>query len=83
MLHSVDECFAGMDLPLRLRIITASERSHSPHVETTKHTHRYGRYKLWTEEQMHMALDAVLNHRSTVTQAAAEYGVPVSTLGTV
>ena len=30
---------------------------------------------------MHMALDTILNHRSTVTQAAAEYSVPVSALG--
>jgi len=40
-----------------------------------------GTYKHWTEEQMDLAMDAVIEGSSTVRCAAVEYGVPRSTLG--
>ena len=40
-----------------------------------------GTCKHWTEDQMDLAMDAVIEGSSTVQCAAVEYGVPHSTLG--
>ena len=71
-----------MDEPLRLRIISVSpsKHFHSPPGNMAT-ANRYGHYKLWSEDQMSRALDAVEKQGVTITQAAAEYRVPQSTLG--
>lgn len=42
---------------------------------------RPGHYKLWTEERMEKALDAVVSKHASIRRAALDYGVPKSTLG--
>ena len=61
-----------MDEPLRLRIIstTPSKHFHSPIGKAT--ACRYGHYKLWSEDQMSRALDAVEKQGVTITQDASQ-----------
>lgn len=48
---------------------------------TGKDVGHAGTYKLWGQEQMHGAIDAVLNEGMSIRRAAEQYGVPKSSLG--
>ena len=48
---------------------------------TGKDVGHAGTYKLWGQEQMHGAIDAVLNEGMSICRAAEQYGVPKSSLG--
>ena len=69
------------DEPLVSRTLRESKNRHFHTPPTAKPQARYGRYKLWTEEQMGKALEAVEERGIPLAQAAAEYSVPKSTLG--
>ena len=63
---------------LRSRIISSSITDSSAEQVSTQT--RFSHYKLWTEEQMVNALDAVLRNNYSISRAAIEYNVPKSTL---
>ena len=48
---------------------------------TGKDVGHAGTYKLWGQEQMHGAIDAVLNEGMSIHRAAKQYGVCKSSLG--
>ena len=65
-------------IPLKERVFMTTHKH--PNSLISLSLHRPERYKLWSEEQMQEALEAV--HRGwSVRRAAEEYDVPWATLG--
>ena len=68
-------------LPLARRVY-ATRPSSKPSIPTTvdKWSHRPVAYKLWTEEKIRLACEAVKIEGYTYRRAELEFGVPISTI---
>ena len=68
-------------IPLRNRVYRSRNVSPLPLTAPYRDVGHTGTYRLWGQEQMHGAIDAVLHEGMSIRRAAEQYGVPKSSLG--